>query len=72
MLISVPDYPHIILSFIYRGWKLELDQSNSEGEITYTVWANDDQSSVVAVPCALSRTAAIRLAKQWVDCREAS
>lgn len=72
MLTFTPDYPHIVLSFSYRGWKLELDQSNSDGETTYTVWANDDRSSVVAVPCALSRTAAIKRAKQWVDCRAAS
>ncbi|MGB3300412.1 MAG: hypothetical protein WBA76_19285 [Phormidesmis sp.] len=72
MLTLMPDYPHIVLSFTYRGWKLELDQSDLDGEIIYSVWANDDRSSIVAVPCAPSRTAAIKRAKQWVDRRAAS
>ena len=69
MLISQPDYPNIVLSFEYRGWKIELDQSEEDGQIAYAAWANDDKSSVVAVPYAASQKLAIRRAKQWVDRR---
>ena len=69
MLIVSPDYPHIVLSFTYRGWKLEIDQSESEGEVMYAVWANNAKSSVVAVPYAPTRAIAIRRAKQWADRR---
>ncbi len=69
MLTSLPDYPRIILSFTYRGWKLEIDQSEIEGKVMYAVWANDAKSSVVAVPYAPTRAIAIRRAKQWADRR---
>jgi hypothetical protein len=69
MLISQPDYPQIVLSFHYRGWKIELDQSELDGQVAYAVWANDDKSSAVAVPYAPTRTVAIRRAKRWVDSR---
>jgi hypothetical protein len=69
MLPFPPDYPHIVLSFAYRGWKLELDQSELDGQIIYAVWANDASSSAVAVPYAPSRAIAIKQAKQWVDNR---
>ena len=64
-----PDYPNITLSFEYRGWKIELDRSEEDGQIAYTVWASDARSSVVAVPYAASQKLAIRRAKQWVDRR---
>ncbi|PZO55224.1 MAG: hypothetical protein DCF15_10940 [Phormidesmis priestleyi] len=67
--MSQPDYPKIVLSFEYRGWKIELDQSEEDGQIIYAVWANDDKSSAVAVPYAASQKLAIRYAKQWVDRR---
>lgn len=69
MLTSLPDYPHIVLSFIYRGWKLEIDQNELEGEVMYAVWANDARSSVVAVPYAPTRAIAVKRAKQWADRR---
>lgn len=72
MLESQPDYLQIILSFTYKGWKIELDQSDLDGQIAYSAWANNDKCSVVAVPYAPSRTLAIKRAKQWVDRRLAS
>jgi hypothetical protein len=69
MPISKPDYPNIVLSFDYRGWKLDLDQSDLEGQTIYAVWAKNGTSVAVAVPYAPSRTAAIKQAKQWVDNR---
>ncbi len=69
MLMSQPDYPKIVLSFEYRGWKIELDRSEEDGQVIYAAWANDAKSSVVAVPYAASQKLAIQRAKQWVDCR---
>jgi hypothetical protein len=69
MLIDQPDYPHIVLSFTYRGWIMELDQSELDGQTIYAVWATHEQGSAVAVPYAPSRTVAIQRAKQWVDRR---
>ncbi len=67
--MSQPDYPNITFSFDYRGWKIELDQSEEDGQIAYTAWANDAKSSVVAVPYAASQKLAIQKAKRWVDSR---
>ncbi len=68
-MILNPDFPHIIWSFTYRGWRLEVDQSDENGQIFYSVWANDKMGCAVAVPCAFSRTDAIRRAKLYVDAR---
>ncbi|MGF1604509.1 MAG: hypothetical protein ACFCU8_21370 [Thermosynechococcaceae cyanobacterium] len=62
-----PDYPHIVLTFDYRGWKVELDQGEMDGQTTYSVWANHAFGCAVAVPYATSRKEAIRRAKQWID-----
>lgn len=67
-----PDYPHIILSFDYRGWHLQLDRSEWDGQTTYSVWAHCQLVTAVAIPCAYSRSEAIKRAKQWVDARIAS
>jgi len=64
-----PNYSNITLSFEYRGWKIELDQSEEDGHIAYSAWANDAKSSVVAVPYAASQKLAIQKAKRWVDNR---
>ena len=69
MLIDPPDYPHIVLSFMYRNWKIEIDQSTFESQTIYAAWANHDQGCAVAVPFAPSRAEAIRRAKAWVDRR---
>jgi len=62
-----PDFPHIMLSFEYTGWKVEIDKGEMSGYPTYAVWANDQLGCVVAVPYASSRQEAIKLAKQWID-----
>ena len=64
-----PDFPHIIWSFTYRGWRLDVDQSEENGQIFYSVWANYKMGCAVAVPCALTRTDAIKRAKKYVDAR---
>ncbi|MGB7085038.1 MAG: hypothetical protein WBD47_05760 [Phormidesmis sp.] len=58
-----------MLSFEYRGWKIELDQSEEDGQVAYSAWDNDAESSVVAVPYAASQKLAIQQAKQWVNYR---
>ncbi|WP_035986807.1 hypothetical protein [Leptolyngbya sp. KIOST-1] len=69
MLFTDPDYPHVVLSFTYRGFHLELDQSTHHGVPMYAVWATHDRGCAVAVPGAVSRTEAIYRAKRWVDDR---
>jgi hypothetical protein len=69
IMILNPDFPHIIWSFTYRGWRLEIDQSEDDGQILYSVWANHEAGCAVAVPCALTREDAIKRGKQYVDFR---
>ncbi|MEB3356097.1 MAG: hypothetical protein VKK04_05175 [Synechococcales bacterium] len=69
MVFFEPDYPHIIWSFDYRGWRLQIDQGKLDGQILYSVWANHETGCAVAVPCALTREEAIRRAKRFVDRR---
>ena len=64
-----PDYPHIVLAFEYKGWKLEIDRGETNGCTTYAAWANYELGSVVAVPYAFSRKEAVKRAKEWVDTR---
>lgn len=64
-----PDYPHIVLSFIYRGVRIEIDQGELDGQCIYTVWVDYDTGCAVAVPCARSRMEAVKKAKTWVNKR---
>ncbi len=64
-----PDIPHIVWSFTYREWRLEVDQSEEEGQVLYSVWANHEAGCAVAVPCAFTQTEAIKQAKRYVDAR---
>ncbi|MEO0374942.1 MAG: hypothetical protein AAF329_10025 [Cyanobacteria bacterium P01_A01_bin.17] len=66
-----PDYPHIVLAFDHKGWRVEVEKSELKGCTTYSVWVNYDLGCAVAVPYAASRQEAIRLAKQWIDDRQA-
>jgi hypothetical protein len=69
MLSSEPNFPQVVLSFIYRDVKLELDQSEENGVPMFSVWASFDQGYAVAVPGVVSRREAIYKAKTWVDQR---
>ncbi len=64
-----PDYPHIVVSFDYRGFMIQVDQSEFEGQPIYAAWVNHDWGCAIADPCALSRKEAVRNAKRWVDQR---
>ncbi|MEB3213288.1 MAG: hypothetical protein VKL39_18205 [Leptolyngbyaceae bacterium] len=68
-MILNPDFPHIIWSFTYRGWQLEVDQSEDNGQVMYAVWANHEKGCAVAVPFASTQADAIKKAKQYVDAR---
>ena len=72
MLFADPDFPHVVLSFQYRGFRLELDQSTESGVPLYAVWATHDTGCAVAVPGVFSRSEAIYKAKRWVDRRLSS
>lgn len=69
MVFLDPHYPNIVLSFTYRGVRLELDQGEEQGITVYTVWASHAHGYAVAVPQVFSRTEAIHRAKRWVDGR---
>ncbi len=64
-----PNYPHIILSFAYRGCKVEIDRDELDGHCIYAAWVNHEQGCAVAVPFAMSSIDAIRKAKLWIDQR---
>lgn len=68
-MIETPDYSNIVLAFTYHHFRLEIDQSEENGQAIFSVWASHDRGCAVAVPKALSRTDAIRRAKRWVDRR---
>jgi hypothetical protein len=68
-MILNPDFPHIIWSFTYRGWRLEVDQSATDGQVLYAVWANHEAGCAIAVPCAVTQAEAIKRAKKYVDAR---
>jgi hypothetical protein len=62
-----PHYPQVILTFAYRGCKVEIECDDSDEENTYTAWVNYQQGCVVAVPLALSRAEAVKRAKRWIE-----
>ena len=69
MFQADPNFPHIVLSFEYRGFTLDLDQGDDDGVPVYSVWANHDWGCAVAVRGVVSRSEAIYKAKQWVNRR---
>ena len=68
--MSDPDYPNVILAFVYRDFKIEIARDRSSGQDFYTAWANYSLGSAVAVPYAMTTKIAIRNAKRWVDTRK--
>ncbi|GAB4550206.1 MAG: hypothetical protein Tsb0014_44790 [Pleurocapsa sp.] len=67
--ISDPDYLNVVLTFVYRGFKIQITRDRWQGQEIYTAWANYHYSSAVAVPRAVTTKLAIRNAKRWVDKR---
>ena len=62
-----PNYPQIVLSFVYRGCKVQIDRDEVDGFCNYAAWVNHDAGCAVAVPRAITTIDAIRRAKQWID-----
>lgn len=69
MIIADPDHPNIVLTFSYRGFTIQIDQSDFDGQTLYAAWADYAYGCAMAVPCALTRQAAVRRARHWVDQR---
>ena len=65
--MSQPNYPHIILTFFHRGYRVEIDQDTFNGQNIYSVWVTHNFGSAVAVPCCYSKAEAIRKGKKWIE-----
>ena len=68
-LMIEPHYPQIILSFVYRGCKIQIDRDELDGHCIYAAWVNHEGGCAVAVPSAMTPMDAIKRAKQWIDQR---
>jgi hypothetical protein len=62
-----PHYPKIILSFFYRGCKVEIESDRFNGQEIYAAWVNYELGCAVAVPTAITRMEAVKKAKRWID-----
>jgi hypothetical protein len=69
MVFSEPDYPHVMMTFTYRGFQLAIERSEENGLTVFSVWADHDWGTAIAVPCVFNRREAIYKARQWVDQR---
>ena len=68
-MIIEPHSLKILLSFTYRGFEVEIERDEWNGQNIYAAWANYEQGYAVAVPYAVTTTEAIKRAKKWVDRR---
>jgi len=66
-MIIDPHYPHIVLTFPYRDFTIEIEQTTWNDVTAYAAWVNYATGSAVAVPKAWTRTDAIQQAKRWID-----
>lgn len=64
-----PDYPNVVLAFVYRDFQIKIARDEWQGQDIYTAWADYNTGSAVAVPVAITTKLAIRNAKRWVDNR---
>ena len=70
--MSDPDFPNIVLAFVYRDFTIQIALDTWQGNNFYTAWAEYSRGSAVAVPFAMTTKLAIRNAKRWVDRRVGS
>lgn len=68
-MIIEPHYPHILLSFAYRGCTIKIDRDEVEGKSTYAAWVDYERGCAVAVTSAITPQEAIKKAKKWIDRR---
>ncbi|MGD1874570.1 MAG: hypothetical protein ACFB02_16140 [Mastigocoleus sp.] len=69
-MIIHPHYPKIILSFTYRGFKIEIERDKFKGQDIYAAWVEHEFGSAIAVPFAYTVLDAIKKSKKWVNNRE--
>ena len=64
-----PHYPHIVITFAYRGCKIEIERDEDKvyQQEIYSAWVNYEKGCTVAVPIAMTRKDAIKRAKKWID-----
>ena len=67
MSILDPDSLHIVLRFIYRDCKVEIDQRSQDEHTIYVAWVHYAGGCAIATPNAPTKTVAIRQAKAWID-----
>ena len=68
-MIIEPHSLKILLSFTYRGFEIEIERDELDGQNIYAAWANYEQGCAVAVPRAVTPSETIKRAKKWVDRR---
>ncbi|MGK7889428.1 MAG: hypothetical protein AB4042_08840 [Leptolyngbyaceae cyanobacterium] len=68
-MIADPHYSHIVLSFTYRGYQIQIAQDIFEDYPVFAAWVDHQWGSAIATPCELTRAIAVRKAKRWVDQR---
>lgn len=69
MIFPEPHYPHINLSFTYRGCRIQIEEDVFRGKPIYAAWIDHDMGSALADPFAFTREEAVREAKRWIDQR---
>ena len=67
MAILDPDALNIVLRYVYRDCKVELDQRQQDGTIFYVVWIHHAGGCAIADYRAPSRTVAVKRAKHWIN-----
>lgn len=65
MTILEPDSLHVVLRFVYRDCKVDIDQR--ENGTAYVAWVHHEFGCAIATHCATSKAIAIRQAKDWID-----
>ena len=69
VMIADPHHPHIVLSFFYRGLRVQIDEDSFDGDPIFAAWVDHQWGSALATPCELTKAIAIRKAKRWIDRR---
>lgn len=68
-MIADPDYPHIILAFPYRHYRIEIERTTWHGIPVFAAWVKHRWGCAIAVPKAWTRQEAVQRARSWVDRR---
>ncbi|MEB3229783.1 MAG: hypothetical protein VKJ64_02150 [Leptolyngbyaceae bacterium] len=63
-MIADPHYPRIVLSFIYRGYRIQIAQDTFDDYPVFSAWVDHPWGSAIATPCELVWAIAVRKGKQ--------